>query len=245
MFTWSADKIRFLRDASEYTPFNDALADRAAAFLPVGGHICDAGCGLGYLSVALAKHCQWVTAADVCPEALAVLRQSLAARPVGNVSVMEADVFALPDDVQFDAMVFCFFGGTHDILRCVKRHCRGKAVLFKKNWATHRFTADQRPLERFTFAQTCAELTRAGIPCHSESFEQEMGQPFRSMADAALFFRLYDRGDGDVPLSDAALYARLKGTGSAEFPYFLQSKRPVGMIVLDTEDIPENLRMEE
>lgn len=240
MFSWDAEKIRFLRDASEHTPFNDLLAERAAAFFPKSAHVCDAGCGLGYLSLALSQRCTRVTAIDTSPEALAVLLESIETRGVENISVMQADVFSLPESARFDGMAFCFFGGTGEILRCAKVHCLGKVVLFKKNWSTHRFTANETPLLRFTFAETCAELAIAGVPFESCSFELDMGQPFRTLEDAALFFRVHERQDSGE-LAENELLARLEKTGSPDFPYYLPANRPVGMIVLDAGDIPDTI----
>lgn len=242
MFSWDAEKIRFLRDASEYSPFNDTLAVRAAACFSKEAHVCDAGCGLGYLSLALSALCARVTAVDTAPEALLVLRENLERRGVSNVAVWEADAFSLPEDAFFDGMAFCFFGGTEEILHSVKAHCRKKAVLFKKNWATHRFTAKETPLLRFTFSDTCKELAALHIPYESDSFALEMGQPFRSLSDAEAFFRLHDRTDGGESLTKEALHARLIETGSPEFPFYLPSERPVGMIVLDAGDIPDSYR---
>lgn len=245
MFTWNADKIRFLRDASEYTPFNYELASRAAEYFTKNAHVCDAGCGLGYLSLALSKQVLQVTAVDTSQEALSVLRENLVKHGVSNVATTEADVFSLPQEMLFDGMAFCFFGGTEQILRCVQAHCRGKAVLFKKNWASHRFTAKQTPLARFTFMQTCDELTTMGVPFEAKTFALDMGQPFRSIADARRFFALYERENYSAALTEAELRARLIQTGSDAFPYYLSADRPVGMIVVDAGSIPEAIKSNE
>lgn len=53
MQLWVEDMIRFMRDASEYGTYNQELANLLAPELTRDMHICDAGCGLGYLSLAL------------------------------------------------------------------------------------------------------------------------------------------------------------------------------------------------
>lgn len=242
MFFWNEEKIRFLRDASEYTPFHETLAEKAAPCFPPGARVCDAGCGLGYLSLALAPLCGHVTAVDVSGEALAVLAENLRRRGTGGITVCRADVFSLPGDLCFDGMIFCFFGRTGEILRCAKRHCRGKAVIFKRSGETHRFALRPAPLERLPFAQTCAELDALGIAYAGESFALEMGQPFRSLAEAAAFFRLYSPGPGGTDPSEESLRARLQPTGRADFPYYLPSARPVGMLVVDTGEIPDTIK---
>lgn len=238
MFVWCPDRIRFLADASEYTPFNSVLAGHIVPYLPKNAHVCDAGCGLGYLSLALSSSCFRITAADTSAEALAVLEENLRRLGISNVDVHQWDVLNLPDGVMFDGMVFCFFGSVPETLRCIKSHCRGKAFLFKKNWDSHRFSLENRPLERFTYKQTCAELDALGIPYESRSFSLEMGQPFRSLEDAAAFFRLNSPDDALQTPDPDQIRQRLATTNSPEFPYFLPTNRSVGMVVLDAKDIP-------
>ncbi len=241
MFSWNPEKIRFLKDASDYTPFNDILAARAAAVLPAGAHVCDAGCGLGYLSLALAGHCAHVTAADCSEAALAILRQNLAAGAVRNLSIWRGDVFSMPADMRFDAMTFCFFGKTKEVLACAKSRCGGNVVLFKKNWATHRFTLTKTPLEKDTFRAVCGELDALGVLYESASFSLDMGQPFRSLSDAAAFFRLHGGSGADEAVTGTDAESLLIRTDSREFPYYLPADRPVGMIVLDAGAIPDTI----
>ena len=77
MFEWTPEKIRFLQEASDYTPFNRTLAERAMTVFDSSDHVLDAGCGIGYLSLELSRFCSRVTAADrsgegdhqvICPE---------------------------------------------------------------------------------------------------------------------------------------------------------------------------------
>ena len=54
---WTPDAVRFMRDASEYGAHYTLLSEYLMRWLPADGHVCDAGCGLGYLAQALAAHC--------------------------------------------------------------------------------------------------------------------------------------------------------------------------------------------
>ncbi len=231
MFEWSAERIRFLVDASEYAPFNDLLAERACAYLSPDMHVCDMGCGLGYLSLALAKRVRQVSAVDCSQAALAVLREKLLEGQVANVDVYNSDALTLPP-LHCDAMVCCFFGSTNELLELMRRQGVQKALLFKKNWATHRFTPKEAPLERYTFLKTLAELDALGVLYKSESFPAELGQPLRSLEEAAVFLRLNSR-DQTETLTKEELLKRLTPTGRTDFPYYLSAKRPVGLIVLD------------
>ena len=124
MFSWSADTVRFMADACRRTDFHEKLTALLLPYLKPTDHICDAGCGLGYLSLALSPHAARVTAAERDAAALAVLRQELDARGITNVTPLCADVLAYTPPVPFDAMVFCFFGSMEEILAAARAVAR-------------------------------------------------------------------------------------------------------------------------
>ena len=56
MQRWGTDAIRFMTDASEYGDYYRQLTTKLLPYLPLNGHICDAGCGLGYLAQEIAEY---------------------------------------------------------------------------------------------------------------------------------------------------------------------------------------------
>ncbi len=76
---WTPDTIRFLRDAAANSDYYQQIARRAAACFPRSARVCDAGCGLGELSLALLPYCRHVTAVDICPAPVADLADRLTA----------------------------------------------------------------------------------------------------------------------------------------------------------------------
>ena len=110
--------------------------------------------------------------------------------------------------------------------------------MVKKNWQRHRFTPGEVPLERFTFQQTLQELDALEIPYRAETVLLEMGQPFRSLQDAALFFETYRHEGDDTALSQERLKSLLLSKDSSAFPYFLPAKQTLGFIKVVVSDIP-------
>lgn len=234
MFAWTEESAAFWEDSASYTQSYERLAERAAARLSPKGNLFEGGCGLGHLSVALAKRGFAVTAMDLSPLPLRYLRAN-ADRAGVRLTVRTGDVFTLPEGELYDSAVFCFFGSVTEILNWAKGHCRDRLILFKKNWSTHRFTRDPGVLRKFTYPLTCGELERLGVPFAAETFDADMGQPFRNLPDAVRFFRLYDP---QAAMTEGEALSRLAKTGDPVFPYYLPALRSVGMIVIQTRDIP-------
>ena len=229
MFLWTEESAAFWNDSAAYTKSYDLLAQKVAAHLTPGGALFEGGCGLGHLSVALVKRGYDVTVMDLSPLPLRYIPGT------SGLTVRQGDAFALPPGEVYDGGLFCFFGGVPEILAWAKSHCRDTLVLFKKNWSTHRFTRDPGAVRKFTYPLTCGELERLGVPFAAETFNADMGQPFRSLADAIRFFRLYDP---ETAVTEAEALSRLTETGDPVFPYYLPALRSVGMIVIRARDIP-------
>ena len=82
-----------------------------------------------------------------------------------------------------------------------------------------------------------ALLDGYGIPHTGETLTLQMGQPFRSLDDACRFFEIYERSGAAV--TEEAVRARLTATGDDEFPWYLPQPKVMGIIQLDSRDIPE------
>lgn len=242
MYQWTKDSIRFRIDAAETTKFDDTIIAQILPDIPQSAHVCDAGCGLGYTSLALARHCEHVTAVDTSRAALNVLRENMAAGGIQNIEVIEGDLFSMKPKELYDAMVFCFFGRVEETLLAVKAQCSGMGYLIKKNWRNHRFTPGEVPLKNFTFQQTLLELDALGIPYRSDTFPIEMGQPFRSLEDAMLFFETYRQAEDEEEVAPEQVKRLLCENDSVEFPFFLPAHRTLGLIAIHVRDIPNRFR---
>ena len=141
MFTWTEENAAFWQDSANCTRSYDLLAEQASAHLAPESTVFEGGCGLGHLSVALAKRGHAVTGMDISSLPLRYLRRN-AAREGVRLDIRQGDVFALLPEEFWDDAVFCFFGGVRETLSWARTHCRDRLILFKKDWSTHRFTRD-------------------------------------------------------------------------------------------------------
>lgn len=237
MFQWNEEMVRFMRTASEYGDYHRRLVQRMRPALHSADHICDAGCGLGYLSLALAPYVRRVTAADRSEAALDVLRQNCAARGIRNIDILSGELQPVPLAAPYDAMVFCFFGRMEEIAAVAKAQCRGTVFVFKKNYTSHRFSVGEHPAGWDSFRAGADWLTERGVPFEAETLEPEMGQPFRSMEEARQFFRLYSRDADKAAITDEFLRGRLAETGREDFPLYLPHQRQVGYLQFESKDL--------
>lgn len=236
MFRWEPDMVRFMRDASERGDYHDRLAAIVCNHAGNADCICDAGCGLGYLSNALSKHFPSVRALDISENAIAVAKTVNAG--LKNVTVSREDIVTFTPDVPFDAAVFCFFGRTEEILRFAKRTCGGRVIVIKKNWAHHRFTVAKVPLKHTKLYDLQRDLGALAIPYRSEEHVLEFGQPLRSEADAVRFFQVYSRDEHPENITFSDIAPRLVRTDDPTFPLYLPEQKRIGVVSFEAKDIP-------
>lgn len=88
---WTDESIAFLRDAAAMNRYYETVAEKITPPLQENAHVCDAGCGIGELSLALKPYCRHVTAVDA--DELAI--KTLEAHLIIGVTAICGDVEAL------------------------------------------------------------------------------------------------------------------------------------------------------
>lgn len=230
MQRWGADAIRFMKDASEYGSYYEELTKELLSYLPTDGHICDAGCGLGYLANEVAKYCREVTALDVSEAAINSLKNRITRQ---NLFARCEDIFEITD--RFDAMIFCYFGKTNEILSLAKKLCKGNAIVIKRDCAEHLFSIGEVKRKKHSVEGIADALEELKIPFEQKQLSIEMGQPFHTFDDAMSFFELYNKSD---QLLDAeSVKQRLVNTEDPSFPLYLPSIRKMELIVFSANDL--------
>lgn len=92
MFEWTPKMIDFMRDASEYNNYHEILSKKIKNYFNFNSHICDAGCGLGYLSLAVSDKFEKVTSIDVSDVAIDVLKNNISENNYRNINIIEGDI---------------------------------------------------------------------------------------------------------------------------------------------------------
>lgn len=239
MQDWRPEMIRFLQDAISCTEYYEKLAAKIAEHLPPDAHVCDAGCGMGALGLALLPYCRRVTAIDQAEAPLEALRQYVAGRRIQNLEIRCENIQKNPPRTRYDAMVFCLFGSTETVLEIAARQCVGSVIVIKRDHTNHDFCPDLARKTPCTADMAEWLLRRLGIPISTERFVLELGQPFQSLEDAARFFRLYG---GGTEQSEAALRRKLQIGPSREFPYYLPNQKRLRLLCFSAEALRKSRR---
>lgn len=231
---WTTDTIRFLRDAAANSDYYQQIARRAAACIPPEAHVCDAGCGLGELSLALLPYCRRVTAIDRCAAPVADLRQRLTVAQRERLEPVCGDILQMCPAEAYDAMVFCLFGSMEEIFTIVRAQCMGPAVVVKRDCACRRFTSGGRDMVHYSAREAEKRLHSLGIPYRSERLDLELGQPLRSVEDGVRFFQAYNP---ERNFSAEEVRSMLQAGCSEEFPYYLPNRKQLRLLTFQAEDL--------
>ena len=132
MSAWTDDIISFMEDANRFTSYFDYLAAIVKDHTPPMGHICDAGCGMGQLALALAPFASAVDAVDTSAAATDYVGHLARREDASNVRAVRADMRLLQPEARYDTMAFCLSASVADALAIARRCCIGKVVVVDK-----------------------------------------------------------------------------------------------------------------
>lgn len=240
MQLWYEDMVRFMRDASEYGTYNQELVKLMAPYLKKDMHICDAGCGLGYLSLALAPHVRQVTSVEKNPDAIAVLADNCLRLGIHNITPRCGGIDEVIPEEKYDAMVFCFFGHIYEILETARAQCTGTVLIATRNYCTHRFSVGSHKTGSYGYKSAWEVLTEKGIPFEEQTFALEFGQPFKTMKDVRRFFEIYSNDEDKSAITDEFLRSKVVETGEEDFPIYMPHRRSMALLRFDVKDIKED-----
>lgn len=229
MYQWNPDKIRFMRDASEHTDYHRLLASRILSYLGPKPEIVDAGCGLGYLSLALAKRAERVVAVDKNPAPLEVLKENIQRLGVTNVQPLCAELETLALPGKRAAVVFCLCGDGKLAVKTGKRLRADRCVVIGHMRGRQGCEGESAP----------ELLQRLGLPYQEEFFTLSLDQPFRTEEDALLFFETYRQKEPYCHMNGEDFLARLHRGREGEFSLLLPIKKQLRMAIFHPADVPD------
>lgn len=258
MEEWEPDMVAFARDAAVYTGYYGRLAEAVRAVAVAAGApgdgetLCDAGCGLGYLGVALAREYGRIDLVDRAPRAIAFAGRLAQAAGARNIRAQLADAFGprRPRSA-YDCMVFCTCCSPARALAAGLAQCRGTVVVVNRvddpgargpaaDGGSRRPPAPRPELARRVteagVATTEGALRILDVPFVSRMVELEFGQPFETLAGARRWFALYRNRDYPAGPTDAQLLEHLV-PAAGRWRYYLPKRRRLSLFAFRVADV--------
>lgn len=232
MFQWTQETISWMLNASCYNHYHRNLALYLLKFLDKEESVCDMGCGIGLLSMELARRCRHVTALDWDSLALSVLKD----RPLPNLNIVCENAMEHVPEQPYDTVICCLFGTGQQLLEQWERDIGRKMIVIKSEETQRGFSLAQKKRRKESIYDVYQTFQAAGAAGYVEQVELEYGQPFRSLMDAIRFFIYYNclteqTGDKDRFLE--SVKKALHVTGDPVYPYYYPRKKRLGVMVVE------------
>ncbi|MDO4478658.1 MAG: NUDIX domain-containing protein [Lachnospiraceae bacterium] len=240
MFQWNDDTVRLFRRAADRTHYYDGIVAKMMPHLTPDMHICDAGCGCGYLSLALAPYVKQVTAIDRHAGPLEVLADNCRKKNITNIDIRCEDIFSLQSEAPlFDAMVFCFFGSTEETVLLSRKLCRGPVFSIKHDYPYHRFSVNEKRIWDGCLG-TERYLDNHHIAYEGLRLSEEFGQPLTSLEEGRLFFESYSHDKDKSIITDDFVLKAVEKTEDPLYPYYVPGRRDLGLTIWQAQELGDS-----
>lgn len=227
---WNDRSIRWFRDASEYTKYNQKLSQLLLPHIKSRETLCDMGCGAGLIDIELAKYVKSITCVDINAAAARSVAERAAQLGLCNITALCADASGL--EGSWDTVIGIFYGGIrffHDALP----RTRERAIMVTYKSMVGKFGPPAHKLpKRHNVEDIESFLSSRGIRYHLYQHVLEHGQPLLDREDARSFVRAYTTPMSDPEL-ERYLDSRLISTGDPRYPLYLPKEKELGIFVVD------------
>ena len=227
--TWNEQSSGWMVDASAYTGFHKALAQKIIPHLKPDDELCDVGCGLGRLDFELASFVSRIDAIDMSEYAISALNREIERTGVKNISACHGDATTL--ERSFDIILMSLYGaiGTEYYLK----HCNRKVIrITGAGNSSGLYPAKHRRTTKNAVPIVQDELARLGISYELELCSFEFGQPLRAWDDAVKFV-LSNAPEAEAYEIDEFLNDRIIHTEHDDFPYYLPYVKELGLFIIN------------
>lgn len=234
---WTTQSIQWFLDASAYTQFHEKLAQVIAPYLDPADTLCDIGCGLGRLTMALSPYVATTTAIDINAQTIEHLESQCALRGISNLNPICGDV---ADHLSIhEVFLMSFFGRDGEMERTFP-YCNKKVIrVVNASNSGNLYPDKYRKTSKSTIAFMETHLDTLGLSYIGKRFEFEFGQPLRSENEAIAFLRHHAHEASEKELYDF-LEERALYTEDPSYPIYIPNKKGIGVFIIDPSTSTED-----
>ncbi|WP_181899216.1 methyltransferase domain-containing protein [Lachnotalea glycerini] len=233
LFHWSEESIKWYKIAAEQQEYHQNLARIILSKLPQEPSICDMGCGVGYLSLALASRAKAIMSVDLNQTAIQVLKDNILKNELTNVSTLVGDFELISRPKQpFDAIVMCLFGDLTEFMNKAREWTDNKIIYIMSTNSRRIFTATKESTQGNTEEEIADFLNKNNYTFEVEQISLPFGQPLKSIEEGIKFIRHYDSKSTDEEIKKL-LKSKLISSSSYQYPYYFPNEKKLAMFVID------------
>lgn len=213
--------------ASNHTNFHEKLAEHLRSYLRQEDTVCDFGCGLGRLDLALAPYVKHITCQDIAPEAIAILKTD--GETIPNLTAKCVDCQTTQE--KFDVGIMSFFGKRdeeflHYMGRCNRCLIR---IVNMQNRSTL-YPAEHRQRVKSTAEDVKYQLDNANVAYVFSRMQLEFGQPCQDITEASAFVRSHAPGASQEEIHQ---FIAAYGQSVEQGGYYIPNQKDLGIFIID------------
>lgn len=250
-FRWTRESIKWYLAAEKSTKFYKDIARLIEPALKGVSSVLDIGCGVGSLALEIGRKGVQVTAIDVSPLAVSVLKDRATEEGLDNIKALNHSLEEVDNGQKYDMVVLCYVMGLLEeySLKKILNHARKYAVIVVpagevKDDFSVQSLAGKVNVKEHNFKQKCYKdvlplLDKMNLHYSVRMVEEEFGQPFDSIQEAKDFFEHYFPVLGEEKEElESWLEQVMRHQGRG---YYLPSTRKSVVIIISMEGVNCNL----
>ena len=223
-FNWDDDTIRWYQEANAYTDFFTNVAQVISPALEKETHLCDVGCGLGLVDLALRKKVKAITAIDSNEKVIASLKGQIKKKEITNIETKVMDYQQMTGN--YDVILLSFFASRD--LDFFLDHCRKLIVLVDQKTKIKPFIDGTRSHRRNTESRLVESLVKNNHDYLVKRATFEFGQPLGSRAEADRYMeKTYPKAQAHQRSS--YLEEELLENDDHTYPYYLAREKALSI----------------
>ncbi len=222
MFIWSEESIKWYYRAAAASTFFSDIAEEMKQYTNRDESVCDLGCGLGNLSIEMAKHAKKITAVDIESKALDVLKNDMVRKRIENIDILHSDWKVLSGQT-WDTVAACNFGNVPEEIPFFMDLCTKRCILILR-------VNNSSNIRRLSISSVRHYLEEKGYCYTFHQRQMEFGQHFISEEEAERFFTHY----GQMPETGKNKYLKenLIPTDTKEYPFYHPCQSTTSIFVI-------------
>ena len=254
------DDFKMLKDASEFSAFNEKLALLIEPYLNNQWEMADFGCGLALLDFKIAPYLKSITAIDINDAVLHEVEKAIdnellkGNKSAGIIHTLHADTRELSSEMLWDIVLLNFYNVPYEELDALIGRAKECAIIIVDGKSSNtKFMPESLNRNHYTAPDLEEYFTNQGYNYKKNIVEMQFGYPFKNMQEIQAFLQKlsvvesYNSSEDSDDESDiasnvdvtsdfdklvASLEERIIRTNRYDYPYYLPKNVSIGIFVI-------------